>query len=706
MRKLIVFLLSLIIFTASAPYNIIEASTMKVSYLYPVYNEANEPSSGIKEWKTGSVNAEKVKDTDDYIGERDEVTWYVVDHDITTNKELAIIGEVNLILMDGVCWDIKNTTDEYAAISVYYDTEYEDDEQDRLTIYSQSHGSKMGSLIAVGGYESGKYTACAGIGGDYSDNSSFITINGGFIYAKGGSGTGTYTTQDRAEAGAGIGGGGNTIGERIVINGGALYCQGSSAIFNSKEAYSSGIGGGSPSYHSNNAKNIIFNGGTVVAVGGKEGISGIGSPKKDGAKDIYINKNLTTYANGTKIENDGSDVAKALEGKQYAVIANLTDIVEGTYKIEFDPCSADMAKIIAAQVMKNTSRKLIYAENGNSYNAVVYKSGSWTETTIAADKLNTDCTVVGSIKTTSRSLTEFCEATTSISFNNCESEDEARYLASKIESPPDTGVVIYSYDSLTKEMCGLKYDKNETKWNSFKETLTEDPVKFLNTKLYSSEYVDILVAGTTEHMSTKFNKLDDGVTDVVIDELDYRLAFALARLGVEDGNHTTSDIIAYKEDGEHPGKYLCVKYMSSNSTWYIAENVPLSEVTYISGYIRKSDNFKMIKSDKNDCNVENNAGTSEFVEGKTKDVTVHIEGLSTQDDVTLFINEEEVDSANYTVNDGSLKITLLNSYISTLPVGTSNVDIKVETADSEYRYNLQITINKEQKYKVVNTSAK
>ena len=57
MKKLFLFIT---VMTLSA--GLWAQETQKVSHLYPVYNTANDPTSGIKEWLTESVDATEVKD--------------------------------------------------------------------------------------------------------------------------------------------------------------------------------------------------------------------------------------------------------------------------------------------------------------------------------------------------------------------------------------------------------------------------------------------------------------------------------------------------------------------------------------------------------------------------------------------------------------------------------------------------------------------
>ena len=137
--------------------------------------------------------------------------WYVAQGDITigsqdTPQRVAVSGEVHLILADGCTLTVNG------GIGVGDGTS--------LTIYAQSTGSSMGTLIVqnVDVYN-------AGIGGEYYGDVGGITIKGGEVDATGG----WY--------GAGIGGGFKNGGGEITISGGKVDANGGSWG-------AAGIGGG------------------------------------------------------------------------------------------------------------------------------------------------------------------------------------------------------------------------------------------------------------------------------------------------------------------------------------------------------------------------------------------------------------------------------------------------------------------------------
>ena len=232
-----------------------------VDYLYPVYNTDGVPTSGIKEWKTASVDATVVEDADEPVtwGTAGETTWYVVTGtNVTLSKGAICAGDVNLILADGAKLTATGywVDDEYmgyAGIQVSGDG-------NSLTIYGQT--AQTGQLEANGG------DGAAGIGGKTGDAGSNITINGGVVTA-------------HASTDAGIGGGDGGAGFNITINRGIVTANGNSA----------GIGGGSPG----DGYNITINGGTVTA-NGRSG-AGIGGGSQGDGYNITINGGTVT-ANG------------------------------------------------------------------------------------------------------------------------------------------------------------------------------------------------------------------------------------------------------------------------------------------------------------------------------------------------------------------------------------------------------------------------
>jgi hypothetical protein len=101
-----------------------------------------------------------------------------------------------------------------------------------------------GSIIINGGVIEATGNDGAGIGGGHSGPSANITINGGTVTAKGGSG------------GAGIGGGNRRDGGNITINGGTVTATGG--------GNAAGIGGG----YNGAGGNITINGGAITATKG------------------------------------------------------------------------------------------------------------------------------------------------------------------------------------------------------------------------------------------------------------------------------------------------------------------------------------------------------------------------------------------------------------------------------------------------------
>ena len=241
-----------------------------VDYLYPVYNTDGVPTSGIKEWKTASVDATVVEDAATPVtwGAAGETTWYVVTGtNVTLSKGAVCQGDVHLILADGAKLTATGywVDDEYmgyAGIQVSGDG-------NSLTIYGQT--ALTGQLEANG------ETGAAGIGGKYTVDGSNITINGGIITAN-------------APDGAGIGGGDGGAGFNITINGGMVTANGRSAI-----------GGGSQG----DGYNITINGGTVTANG--DSGAGIGGGSRAVGSNITINGGMITATSsiGSGIGNGG-----------------------------------------------------------------------------------------------------------------------------------------------------------------------------------------------------------------------------------------------------------------------------------------------------------------------------------------------------------------------------------------------------------------
>ena len=278
-----------------------------VDYLYPVYNTDGVPTSGIKEWKTGSVDATVVTDASEPVTWT--AGWYVVTgEDVTLSQGAICAGNVHLILADGA----KLT----ATGAIYKAGIQVSGEGNSLTIYGQT--AQTGQLIANGGEKA------AGIGGGEFGSGSNITINGGMVTANGG------------DYAAGIGGGEDGSGSNITINRGTVTATGGE--------YGAGIGGGD----SGSGSNITINGGTVIANGGYDA-SGIGG---SGSSDIFVATRCIVKAgpaeNPTEvIENTGSDLALSLEGKQNVIVETPKFAVTYGDNITVSPAFASGAEIEA-----------------------------------------------------------------------------------------------------------------------------------------------------------------------------------------------------------------------------------------------------------------------------------------------------------------------------------------------------------------------
>ena len=281
-----------------------------------MYNTTNNPYSGIKEWKTKSVEATVVENSSSQVTWN--AGWYVVTgEDVPLVQGAVCNGDVHLILADGA--KLTVTGEEYkAGIQVSGDG-------NSLTIYGQTNQSSQ--LIVTGG----QYGAGIG-GGGMSFDGTNITINGGIVTATGGRGgnagigggmsgdgsniiiNGGVVTADGGDSGAGIGGGMSGRGTNITINGGTVTANGGT--------YGAGIGGGK----SFDGTNITINGGTVTATGGQTGGAGIGGGKNAAGSNIKVAAYLIVKAGGTENpteeiatdRTDDTDIASSLAGKQYA----------------------------------------------------------------------------------------------------------------------------------------------------------------------------------------------------------------------------------------------------------------------------------------------------------------------------------------------------------------------------------------------------
>ena len=288
-----------------------------VDYLYPVYNADGVPTSGIKEWKTASVDATVVTDASEPVTWT--AGWYVVKgSDVTLSQGAICSGNVHLILADGAKLTVTGI-DDYPVFSPGIQVS---GDGNSLTIYGQT--AQTGILKAMG------YTYSAGIGGISTNglrDGSNITINGGTITADGGS------------QAAAIGGGLRGNGSNITINGGTVTARGSAA----------GIGGGCYG----NGTNITINGGTVTARGG-DGSDGIGNGENatTPSSNIFVVTWCIVEAGSSKtpsdvIENTGSDLASSLEGKLNVIVEPMKFAVTYGDNITVSPAFDSGAEIEA-----------------------------------------------------------------------------------------------------------------------------------------------------------------------------------------------------------------------------------------------------------------------------------------------------------------------------------------------------------------------
>ena len=256
-----------------------------VDYLYPVYNTDGVPTSGIREWKTASVNATVVENASELVswGTADETTWYVVTGDVTLSKGAICAGNVNLILADGAKLTAKGSSLEIQDFpgDLYYMSAII--VSNSLTIYGQV--AQSGQLEANG------LGHAAGISG------SGLIINGGVVTANGGeSGVGIngsgliinggVVTANGGESAAGIGVNDNSDGSGLIINGGTVTAigGGSAAGIGGRGEYGPGSG-------------ITINGGTVTAIGG-DCAAGIGGGRYGSGSNITINGGIVTATGG------------------------------------------------------------------------------------------------------------------------------------------------------------------------------------------------------------------------------------------------------------------------------------------------------------------------------------------------------------------------------------------------------------------------
>lgn len=243
--------------------------------------------------------------------------WWVVNSDTRVDQPITVIGDAHLILADGV----KFTASKGIRVNYY------GSEPNNLTIYAQSEGEGMGSLVV-----DDPASGCAGIGGEKGRTHGTITINGGDLFIKG-----------NKAAGIGSGQESKSMAEEsyIYIHGGDIYTTGGN--------WSAGIGGGDYG----GGGHIIITGGNITANGGENsGGAGIGGSDGYSALEITISGGIV-HANGggnspgiggggawSSIGNGGTSGAITITGGQvtaqpgngcYNAIGNANNPVQTTY---------------------------------------------------------------------------------------------------------------------------------------------------------------------------------------------------------------------------------------------------------------------------------------------------------------------------------------------------------------------------------------
>ena len=212
--------------------------------------------------------------------------WYLVSWDVTISKRIDVIGNVNLVILDG------HTVTFEDGIHVAPGS--------TLNIYGQSNDSGVLKSVAV----TNKQAAIGGNGGGIGSISGKIKITGGEISAIGGGG------------GAGIGTGfGCNIYKNtdITINGGTITAYGGysySPEDDLLQAFGAGIGAGGLCYYLSNGDiytqsyfggNIYLNGGNITVK--NVGYISIGTTH-DAALD-GVSGNV--YFNGATVVMGGKD---------------------------------------------------------------------------------------------------------------------------------------------------------------------------------------------------------------------------------------------------------------------------------------------------------------------------------------------------------------------------------------------------------------
>ncbi len=263
---------------------VLEVTIRETNYQVRLFVEHVQQSDGeigyldgdgnIQTWKDGytSVSGGTLRAGDGYSG------WWAVDHNVTVNQRINVIGDVCLILCDDC------TLNAVGGIQV--------SPGNSLTVYAQGKGN--GTLNASSREAAGVQTATgAAIGGAMQEgglgDAGTIRIYGGIINATAG-----------AKDCAGIGGG--TAGAaRVFIEGGTVNAVGN--------GYGAGIGG------DNSGTKVSITGGDVTAKAGST--DGAGITGLYGTEIVFQSGVMVQGATAAPGQTDANGVTYAPDGSIY-----------------------------------------------------------------------------------------------------------------------------------------------------------------------------------------------------------------------------------------------------------------------------------------------------------------------------------------------------------------------------------------------------
>ncbi len=223
-------------------------------YLYPVYID-DDVTKGIKEWQTGT------KDSGEYelfhllvqptvLGETGQTTWYQVNSDALIEQTLTILGDVHLVLKDGVTLSVNADKTNGSSYAIFIDS------GSSLTIYGEEENT--GRIMAKATCGDGNPCGIMSHG--------TLTINGGIIDAFG---------VDYEGDGICIEG----AAEATIFNGGTVTAVGG-------DCHDTCGGSGLAKWTD---ADVIVNGGDLAFIGGLSAYQGENPYTENG---IYANNNL------------------------------------------------------------------------------------------------------------------------------------------------------------------------------------------------------------------------------------------------------------------------------------------------------------------------------------------------------------------------------------------------------------------------------